>query len=107
MDRCQLLEIGEDDDDEDYDDEDSVESESIVSEHPQEEHLRWERVGPGRWFVTTASEVAFEGVRNLFGPLNDLDDPRDEAAKKIQAVVRGHLVRQVYESAVSLVRMIH
>ncbi len=61
-----------------------VDAESeTATDMPDEEELediRWERVGPGRWIITTSQELAMEGFRNLFGPLNNLDVENEEPA---------------------------
>jgi hypothetical protein len=100
-------------DDETYAD---AESETAATDMPDDEELediRWERLGPGRWIITTSHEVAMEGVRGLFGPLNELDeqldeqpeDPRNVAARKIQAIFRGNQVRNTHRAAVGLMRL--
>lgn len=75
LDRCEVVEVEEEEEEEDEDYEEA-ESQSIDSEFPDdlaEVDLRWERMGPGRWMIISAPEMALECVRNLFGPLNDLD----------------------------------
>ncbi len=109
LDRCETVEMEDDEeDDEDYNEED-VESQSIDSEFPDdlaEVDLRWERVGPGRWMIISAPEMALEGVRGLFGPLNELEveeeNPREIAARKIQAIFRGNRVRNTHQAAMAL-----
>lgn len=115
MDRCEIFEIEDDEEDDVADDE----SESIHSEVPDDldDEIRWERVGPGRWMVISCPEMALEGVRSLFGPLNELDfeeEPQQEAdlapiaaAQKIQAVVRGVLVRNTFQTARALVQLMN
>lgn len=107
LDRCDVVPFQkeEDDEDEDYEDDESETASESSDLPPEEMDLQWVRVGPGRWFVVSASEAAYDHVRSLFGPLNDLD--ADAAAQKIQAVVRGHLTRRIYGAAVSLVRLIN
>lgn len=111
-DRCSVIEM-EDDDEEDDDEtyaDDDIESQT-ASDMPDEEELediRWERLGAGRWIITTSYEVAMEGVRSLFGPLNELEieekkeAPHDVAARKIQAIVRGTQVRKTHTAAMGL-----
>ena len=99
-DRASVHELEEEDEEEEEfvegegegEEDDSV---SIIQE-PMDE-IRWERIGPGRWFVTSNNTVAYESMRSLFGPLNELvveDDPNRGAILKIQALFRGHLVRR-------------
>lgn len=79
---------------------------------PNEEELediRWERLGPGRWMIVNSHELAMEGLRGLFGPLNELDaveDPQNVAALKIQTVFRGHRVRNTHRAVMALVRLL-
>ena len=105
------------DDEEDEDDETYADAESeTATDMPDEEELediRWERLGPGRWIITTSHEMAMEGVRGLFGPLNELDaveeevDQEDVAARKIQAIFRGTQVRNTHRAVVGLMRLFH
>jgi len=114
LDRCEVMEPGEEEDDDD-DDETYVDTDAeseTATDMPDEEELediRWERLGPGRWIITTSHEMAMESVRNLFGPLNELDavedDPQDVAARKIQAIFRGKQVRNTHEAALGLMRL--
>jgi hypothetical protein len=114
MDRCSVMEMEEGDEEEDDDEtyaEDDAESQA-ATDMPDEDELediRWERLGPGRWIITTSHEMAMEGVRNLFGPLNELDaveeDPRSVAARKIQAIFRGTQIRNTHAGAVGLMRL--
>lgn len=106
MDRCSLVEMAEDeeDDDETYAEGDAESQTADDMPNDEEmEDIRWERLGPGRWIITTSHELAMEGVRNLFGPLNQLDakeeDPRDAAVRKIQAIFRGHKTRETFYAA--------
>lgn len=111
MDRCSVVEMAEEEEDED--DETYADAESqTATDVPDEEELediRWERLGPGRWVITTSHELAMEGFRNLFGPINELDaveeDPREIAARKIQAIFRGTLIRNKHTAAVALMRL--
>ena len=65
----------------------------------------------GQLLFTPTIEIAFMQLRNLFGPLNDMDiqEPsKDVAAKKIQAIYRGYKARTAFESknaARSLMRL--
>lgn len=114
LDRCEVMEA---DDEEDEDDETYADAESeTATDMPDEEELediRWERLGPGRWIITTSHEMAMEGVRGLFGPLNELDaveeevDQEDVAARKIQAIFRGTQVRNTHRAVVGLMRLFH
>ncbi len=115
MDRCSVMELDEEDeeDDETYADAES-ETATDMPDEEELEDIRWERLGPGRWVITTSHELAMEGVRNLFGPLNELDaveqapvvvDPRVVAARKIQAIFRGTQVRNTHKAAVGLMRL--
>ncbi len=99
-------------DDEDDDDEDS----GIRT-------LRWRRVGVGRWIVEDSDDDAPDlpeyeeeahalwNFRDLFGPLNDIELPPTEAAQqaavKIQALVRGSIVRSNVEDATLMLRLRH
>ena len=112
LDRCMYEELEEeDDDDETYadDDEESQDTNSVLDEISFDMHdLLWERGGEGRWIVTSRQELAYQGLRSLFGEMNDLDaDPvvLNNAAQKIQAIVRGHQVRRVYGAAFTLLRI--
>lgn len=118
MDRCSVAEV-EDDEDATLED---AESESADEDGdpwddddmPDDiDDLQWQRIGPGQWLIVSGQEVAFEGVRNLFGPLNELDafedepreDPRVVAARKIQAIFRGTQVRNTHQTAVILMHL--
>ena len=110
LDRCEVMEP---DDEEEEDDETYADAESeTATDMPDEDELedvRWERIGPGRWMIINAQEMAFEGIRSLFGPLNELDaveeDPKEVAARKIQSIFRGNQVRNTHEAAVGLMRL--
>lgn len=110
LDRCSVV---HEDDEEDEDDETYADAESeTATEMPDEDELediRWQRLGPGRWMLINSQEMALEGVRDLFGPLNELDaveeDPRDVAARKIQAFFRGNEARNTHAAAVGLMRL--
>ena len=115
MDRCSVMEMDEVDEvDEEDDDETYADAESeAFTDMPDEEELediRWERLGPGRWIITTSHELAMEGVRNLFGPMNELDVERETsqevAARKIQAIFRGHRQRTTYKAVMNLIQFV-
>lgn len=112
MDRCNCEIVEEEE--EEYDDEDDEsedeedESDSISHEDRLADMLMsddWvleRNVRTGQLLFTPAIEVSLMRVRNLFGPLNDLDAGSapvlDSAAKKIQAVYRGYKVRTTLET---------
>ena len=105
MDRCEIQEFDEEeeeeDDDESYEDDEESEAASTVSDDDSMSDIRWERTGPGRWFVVSNREVAYESIRNLFGPLNEFEEeetPVTVAARKIQAIYRGYKVRDVQQT---------
>lgn len=110
LDRCSVVEEDEyedDEEDEDYEeDEESQDADSEMGDLPVDiSDFRWERVGPGRWFIVSAHEVAFEGLRSLFGAINEaefVEDPVVEAARKIQAIYRGFKARETFRVARSL-----
>lgn len=110
MDRCSVQEFEEDeeDDEETYADAES-ETATDMPDEEELEDIRWERLGPGRWMIVNSQELAFEGIRGLFGPLNELDaveeSPLDVAALKIQAIFRGHRVRNTHKAAEALLRL--
>lgn len=114
MDRCSVAE-GEDDEDEDATLEDAEsesagDEDSLIDDLPDDmDDLHWQRIGPGQWLIVSGQEMAFEGVRNLFGPLNELnafeEDPREVAARKIQAIFRGTQVRNTHKAAVGLMHL--
>ncbi len=105
-----------DDDVWEEDDEDDDEDSGIRT-------LRWRRVGVGRWIVEDSDDDAPDlpeyeeeahalwNFRDLFGPLNDIDLPPTEAAQqaavKIQALVRGSIVRSNFEDATLMLRLRH
>lgn len=112
MDRCSVMEMAEveeEDDDETYAD---AESEAATDMPDEEEFqdLRWERLGAGRWIITTSHELAMEGVRNLFGPMNELEveqeTSQEVAARKIQAIFRGHRQRSTFKAVTSLMQLV-
>ncbi len=94
-DRAEVVEVEDnEDEEEDYEDEGEEDAASVMTDFTED--IRWERVGPGRWFVLSNSTVAYESLRSLFGPMNELETEEDHiaaAASKIQALIRGHLVR--------------
>ena len=110
LDRCEVMEPTDDDDE---DDESYADAESeTATDMPDEEELediRWERLGPGRWIITTSYEMAMEGIRSLFGPLNEFhaveEDPKEVAARKIQAIFRGTQVRNTHRTAMTLMSL--
>lgn len=113
LDRCSVVHEDDEEQEEEEDDETYADAESqAATDMPDEDELddvRWERLGPGRWMLINSQEMALEGVRGLFGPLNELDameeDPRDVAARKIQAIFRANQVRNTHEAAVGLMRL--
>ena len=112
MDRCEVYTVDEEDEDDetfvDYMDAESQAATDMPDEEELEE-LLWERIAPGQWLIVSGREVAYEGVRNLFGPLNELEveqeNPQEVAARKIQAIFRGSRVRNTHEAAVNLLRL--
>ena len=114
MDRFEIMEEleedeDEDDDDESYDEESETASEASYGLPGVDMDLQWIRLESGRWLVVSTEEQAYENLRGLFGPLNQLDeeDVRVKAAEKIQAIVRGYQARSIYGAAVAMVRMLH
>jgi hypothetical protein len=110
MDRCSIVEGDEEEEDEEdetyVDDEEDEEQDEDLPEDFGD--LLWERVGPGSWIITTRQEVAYEGLRALFGALNQpefVEDPMVEAARKIQAIYRGFKARETFHVARSLHRL--
>jgi hypothetical protein len=98
-------------DEEEWEDDDDSEDEEEVP------NIRWRRLGVGRWIVEdeeeedaapdmpgfNADDHALWNVRELFGPLNDLEIPDMEAAAqaaiKIQSLVRGANIRHAVRDA--------
>lgn len=123
LDRCnaEVVEEHEDEeDDEEYDGEDD-ESEtmteddaiSVMTEGSSYSDVRfWQRQGPGTWLIISASTVAHESLRALFGPLNELEveeqpqeDTQAVAARKIQSFFRGNQHRNIHKVAIALMRL--
>ncbi len=101
MDRCEIQELDEEEDDESYEDDEESEAASEASDDDSMSDIRWERTGPGRWLVVSSREVAYEGIRSLFGPLNEFEEeetPVTVAARKIQAIYRGYKVRETHQT---------
>lgn len=120
LDRCAFEEVEEEDDDEEsY--ADSEASSVTASEASESDTLaemlisgefRLERNPQGQWLVTSTHDIAYESLRNVFGPLNTLDveveTPQEVAARKIQAVFRGYRARSgtdVHKAAQTLLRL--
>ena len=99
MDRCSIMEL---DEEEEYDDESYEEdAASEASDDESMSDIRWERTGPGHWLVISNRELAYEGFRSLFGPLNEFEEeetPVTVAARKIQAIYRGYKVRDTRQT---------
>jgi hypothetical protein len=110
----EATEVDDDEWEEDDDDEESVEMPNI----------RWRRVGVGRWIVEDEEDDeapdlpefepenhALWNVRDLFGPLNDMELPVVEAAQqaavKIQSLVRGAIARNSMRDATLMLRLRH
>ena len=105
MDRCEVAQGDEEDeDDSDYESDDASEAsnndEDFFLNMRNEDYLLERNLRTGQWLFTPNSEVAFGWFRYLFGPLNDLDydDRVDMAARKIQAVYRGYRARTTLET---------
>jgi hypothetical protein len=119
LDRCNaevVQENEEDDDDESYVDDDEEENgdedDSLhdLAQQVESGVLRFERLASGEWVITNNHELALEGVRALFGPLNDLegqgeDQGQEQAARKIQAFFRGNQYRNNHMAAMALMRL--
>jgi hypothetical protein len=112
MDRCSVVDVEDEEEDEEesyVEDDRHSEADTDMPDEEELEDIRWERLGPGRWMIVNSQELAMEAVRNLFGPLNELDaveeDPREVAARKIQAVLRGNIVRNTHRAAMGLMRL--
>lgn len=115
------------DTDSDYEEDDDASSQSEhlneVSDGVLRGSLRLERNAAGRWVLVDTEDVAFESLRNVFGPINDLDSEEirvsvhhrtsdvdsiaslHKAAAKIQAFYRGNQVRNTHEAAIALYRL--
>jgi hypothetical protein len=116
FDRLSVISAGEeeDEDDETYVDDEAEgeeDADSILNEIPEDARdLLWERVGEGRWLITSRQDLAYEGLRSLFGKENDLDaDPAPVPAvvSKIQALFRGHVTRQAFHAARALTALMN
>jgi hypothetical protein len=114
LDRCEVMNEEDVEDDEEDDDETYADAESeTATDMPDDEELediRWERLGPGRWIITTSRELAMEGIRNLFGPLNELDveeSSEEIAARKIQAIYRGYQERSAFAMKQAVHALVH
>jgi hypothetical protein len=107
----------EEDADEDYEDEESETASDTDSlddlsfNDVMRGNARWQRIAEGQYVIILPhgmEAMAYEGVRSLFGPLNELDveeDSRDLAARKIQAIFRGHQLRNKHRAAMTLYRL--
>lgn len=114
MDRCAFEEVEEEEDDDDETFEGESENGSDDGEDddlPDFEEVRWERIGPSQWMVTNSREMAYESLRNLFGPMNELEvqeeSPQEVAIRKIQAIFRGRQVRNTHLVALSLMQLVN
>lgn len=119
LDRCEVMEGDEeeDDDDETYEEEESVaDSEELLIDRineqlPRGEFLLERNNTTGQLLITSLDHIAMERFRNLFGYLNEIEEngpasaPLPEAARKIQALVRGHLARNFYTAARGLMAL--
>lgn len=117
LDRCMYEEVSEEGDD-DYATEEDAESEtasdanSVLDEIPWEmADLLWERGGEGRWVVTSRQELAYQGLRSLFGEMNELEvqeeTSQEVAARKIQAIFRGFKTREMYRTVRTLLALVN
>jgi hypothetical protein len=115
--------IAEDDPDATEVDEDEwVDDEEEDDESVEMPNLRWRRVGVGRWVVEDEEDdeapdlpefepenLALWNMRDLFGPLNDLEVPEVEAAHeaaiKIQSLMRGAIARHNVRDATLMLRL--
>ncbi len=81
LDRCEVVEMDEEDDDETYEEvEEEEDSESLndLAREIQQGLFRLERLPSGDWVIQNNEEVALDSFRALFYPLNQLDEV-DEA----------------------------
>ena len=102
----------EDEDDETYVDEEAEDdADSILDEIPQDmDDLIWERAGEGRWVITSRPELAYQGLRGLFGEANEMDAApvvAPASVSKIQALFRGHASRKVFRAARILTALVN
>ena len=76
LDRCSVAEAN-DDDDASYEEEDGVSEAGSLDEFAEriwDGTLRLERNSSGQWVLIDMEEVAYDSLRSVFGPLNDLDE---------------------------------
>ena len=108
LDRCN---VQDDDDADDEDDDDDYSDDETTSVHQDDDLVDmlmsddWvleRNVVSGQFLFTPASEISLMRVRNLFGPLNAMDEeplPSEiMAARKIQAVYRGYKARTTFQT---------
>jgi hypothetical protein len=116
LDRCnaEVAQEQEEDDDETFvdegEDDDVSDSDSLhdLARQVEDGMLRFERLPSGEWVITKNEEMALESVRNLFGPMNNLeeqDPPQQIAARKIQAFFRGNQHRNTHKAAMALIHL--
>jgi hypothetical protein len=120
LDRCnaEVVQENEEDDDETFiyeGEEEESETASIMTDDSSYSDVRfWQRQGPGTWLIISSSTVAYESMRALFGPLNELElenpepvqeNPQEQAARKIQAFFRGKQYQNNHEAALALMRL--
>jgi hypothetical protein len=113
LDRCmyeEATEDEEDDDEESYEEDDDEVSEAgsldEFAERIWNGSLRLERNAQGQWVIIDTQDMAFDSLRTVFGPLNELDveeSSEEIAARKIQAIYRGYQER----SAFAMKRAVH
>jgi len=98
----------EEDDDETYEDDSVAEGDDDL---PDFEEVRWERIGPSQWMVTNSREMAYEALRNIFGPMNEFEveeeTSQEVAARKIQAIFRGYKTRETFHVARTLTGLVN
>ena len=103
--------VYEGDDEEEDDEEYATERESFIdlAEQLENGYLCLERLPSGEWVITNKLDVAYESVRNLFGPLNEFEEeqesPQQIAARKIQAFFRGNQAQNTHKAAMTLMRL--
>lgn len=117
LDRCKVFHSEDnDDEDSDYSDDDTVsvhrDDDWLADMLMSEDWVLERNVRTGQFLFTPAVEISLMQVRNLFGPLNDMDaEPSpsaDFAARKIQAVYRAYKARttlQTQKAAQALMRL--